>query len=148
MPAHRSSAPAGVFLCALLLAAPLLAPAADLPPASTKAEVTYTADIRPIFEANCFRCHGEKRSKGDLRLDSLESALKGGEDGKVVLPGDSAISPLVLAVARVDEDDAMPPIRKGGPSQGGGPDGARPQTRALTAEEIGLIRAWIDQGAK
>src|SRR3954470_5148748 len=75
-----------------------------LPPASTQKGVTYAKDIRPIFEKTCFRCHGEERQKGDLRLDSLEAALKGGEDGKVVLPGKSVESSLVIAVARLDEE--------------------------------------------
>jgi len=70
-----------------------------LPPAADKKGVTYAKDIRPIFEASCFRCHGEERQKGDLRLDSREAALRGGEHGKAILPGDSANSPLVLVVA-------------------------------------------------
>jgi hypothetical protein len=111
--------------------------------------VTYEKDIRAIFAENCFRCHGAERAKGEIRLDSLEAVLKGGEDGKIVVPGDSANSPLVLAVARVNERSAMPPIRKpkpGGPPPGNGPGG--PPARELTAAEVGLIRAWIDQGAK
>src|SRR5438874_1944882 len=94
-----------------------------LPMASTKTGLIYGKDIRPIFESSCFRCHGEERHKGGLRLDSLDAALKGGEDGKVIVPGNSKESPLVLAVARLDEKTAMPPKPKGGP--GGGP-GNRP----------------------
>src|SRR5262245_13536437 len=60
-----------------------------LPPASTAKNVTYAKDIKPIFEKSCTKCHGAEKQKGKLRLDSLEAALKGGEDGKVVLPGDS-----------------------------------------------------------
>jgi len=67
------------------------------------------------------------------RLDSLAAALKGGENGPDVVPGQSAKSPLVHNVARLIEDDAMPPEGKGDP---------------LTKDQIGLIRAWIDQGAK
>ena len=104
-----------------------------LPPASTKTGVTYAADIKPIFEKSCFKCHGAEKQKGKLRLDSLEATLKGGEDGKVLEPGKSADSQLVHSVARLDEDEAMPPAGKGKP---------------LTKEEVGLIRAWIDQGAK
>src|SRR5437773_135015 len=75
------------------LAAPDLS---KLPPAASKPGVTYAKDIQPLFQASCFRCHGERQQKGDLRLDSLESALKGGEDGKVILPGQSAKSALVI----------------------------------------------------
>src|SRR5437870_4187558 len=96
-----------------------------LPPASDKQGLTYAKDIRPLFEASCFRCHGAQRPKGGLRLDSIEAALKGGEDGKVIMPGESAKSLLVIAVARLDPETAMPPTR--GPRQfgrgPGGPDG-------------------------
>src|SRR5437868_13535363 len=100
-----------------------------LPPASSQKDVTYDKDIKPIFEKTCFKCHGSEKQKGKLRLDSLAAALKGGEDGEVVKKGDSAHSPIVQAVARLDEDSAMPPEDKGKP---------------LTKEQVGLIRAWID----
>ena len=107
-----------------------------LPPAAQVAGVTYGKDIKPIFEKSCTKCHGAEKQKGKLRLDSLEAALKGGED-KVVIPGDSAGSILVHNVAHVgDEDDYMPP-----------PDN-KDKIPPLTREQIGLIRAWIDQGAK
>ncbi|HVV01246.1 MAG TPA: c-type cytochrome domain-containing protein [Verrucomicrobiae bacterium] len=108
-----------------------------LPPVSSKQGVTYATDIKPIFDHSCIKCHGEKRHKAKLRLDSLEGALKGGEDGKVIKPGDSAHSMLVANVAHLgDEDDYMPP-----------PDN-HDNIKPLTKEQIGLIRAWIDQGAK
>ena len=86
-----------------------------------------------FIEKSCFKCHGAEKQKGKLRLDSLEAALKGGEDGKILTAGKSADSPIVQSVARLDDDSAMPPADKGKP---------------LTKEEVGLIRAWIDQGAK
>jgi|GraSoiStandDraft_4_1057263.scaffolds.fasta_scaffold556070_2 hypothetical protein len=108
-----------------------------LPPASTKQGVTYAADIKPILEKSCIKCHGSEKQKGKLRLDSLEAALKGGQDGKVVEPGNSADSMLVHNIAHIgDEDDFMPP-----------PDN-KDKIPPLTKEQIGLIRAWIDQGAK
>jgi len=108
-----------------------------IPPASDKTGVTYAADIKPIFEKSCTKCHGAEKQKGKLRLDSLEAALKGGEDGKVVVPGKSAESILIHNVAHVgDEDLFMPP-----------PDN-KDKIPPLTKEQIGLIRAWIDQGAK
>ena len=115
-------------------------PAVDtskLPPASDKKDVTYATDIKPIFEKSCVKCHGAEKPKGKLRLDSLEGVLKGGQDGKVVEPGKSAESMLVHNVAHIgDEDDFMPP-----------PDN-KAHIPPLTKEQIGLIRAWIDQGAK
>jgi hypothetical protein len=105
-----------------------------LPPASDQKDLTYDKDIKPIFEKSCFKCHGSEKQKGKLRLDSLEAALKGGENAPDIIKGKSAESPLVHAVSRVlDEDENMPPEGKGEP---------------LSKEKIGLIRAWIDQGAK
>lgn len=108
-----------------------------IPPASDKKGVTYEADIKPIFDKSCIKCHGSERQKGKLRLDSLAATLKGGDDGKVIEVGNSAKSMLVHNVAHVgDEDMFMPP-----------PDN-KDKIPPLTKEQIGLIRAWIDQGAK
>jgi hypothetical protein len=141
-----------------------------LPPASTKQDVTFDKDIKPILETSgCVKCHGADRPKGGLRLTSLENILKGGKDGKVVAPGKSEKSDLVIAVAQLDPETAMPPKPKpgrrspgmGGPGMGGpgpmhgtnGPAGGPPRNfgppaKPLTAEQVGLVRAWIDQGAK
>jgi len=157
-----------------LTAAPDLS---KLPAAAKKEGVTYAKDIRPIFEASCFRCHGEQRPKAGLKLTSLEDVLKGSREGKVVTPGKGSESKLVLAVARVDEHSAMPPSprgRRGGP--GGPPPGGQsgenksggqkeggngsgpssnpprepmgPPAKPLTTEQVSLVRAWVDQGAK
>ncbi|WCJ60854.1 hypothetical protein NXS98_06915 [Fontisphaera persica] len=108
--------------------------AAKLPPPSDKKGLTYEKDIKPIFEKSCIECHGPDKQKGRVRLDSLEATLKSGK-GKAVVPGKSEESLLVLSVARVteDPDHHMPPEGKGEP---------------LSKEQVGLIRAWIDQGAK
>jgi mono/diheme cytochrome c family protein len=107
-----------------------------LPPVSDKKEVTYANDIKPIFDKSCVSCHGPEKAKAKLRLDALPSVLKGGEDGKVVEAGASAASVLVHNVAHLgDPDDYMPPPK----NKAGIPP--------LTPEQIGLIRAWIDQGA-
>ena len=108
-----------------------------LPPPAAKEGVTFATDIKPIFEKSCVKCHGAEKPKARLRLDSLEATLKGSEHGKVIQPGKSTDSKLVLNVAHLgDEDDYMPP-----------PDN-KAKIPPLTAEQIGLIRAWIDQGAK
>lgn len=104
-----------------------------LPPPSDKKGLTFAKDIKPLFEKSCFKCHGAEKQKGKLRLDSLEATLKGGENGPNVKPGDSKNSTLVHSVARLVEDEAMPPEGKGDP---------------YTKEQVGLVRAWIDQGAK
>src|SRR5260221_11281888 len=69
-----------------------------LPPTADKKGLTYAKDIRPLFEASCFRCHGEERPNGDLQLDSLEPLLKGGEDGKALFPGGRLNNPPGFAV--------------------------------------------------
>ena len=163
-----------------------------LPPPAKKDGLTYSKDIRPMFEASCFRCHTGERPKAGLRLDSLDAALKGSKDEKVIIPGKSQNSPLVIAVAQLDEEKSMPPKFKpgrhgpggghegpggpggpppGGPAHGGqsagdppGPNGPPPggfggpgggprggfgpPPKPLTPEQVGLVRAWIDQGAK
>ena len=108
-----------------------------LPPAASKQGVTYASDIKPIFDHSCIKCHGPQKQKAKLRLDTHEGVLKGGEDGKVVEPGSSGTSMLIANVAHLgDEDDWMPP-----------PDN-KDKIQPLTKEQIGLLRAWIDQGAK
>jgi mono/diheme cytochrome c family protein len=116
----------------------LTAHAAELPPASTQTGVTYADNIKSIFDHSCTKCHSGKKPKAHLKLDSLAGALKGSKDGKVILPGDSAKSQMVLAIAHATKDDHdwMPPLHN------------RAGIEPLTPEQIGLIRAWIDQGAK
>jgi mono/diheme cytochrome c family protein len=120
------------------LALTAAADTAQLPPASTKTGVTYATDIKPIFDQSCVKCHSGEKPKAKLRLDSLENALKGSKDGKVVIAGDSAKSPIVQSVAHLtdDKDAWMPPLHN------------KANIKPLTAEQIGLIRAWIDHGAK
>lgn len=110
----------------------------QLPPAASKTGVTYADDIQPIFAKSCFPCHGPKtpKPKGKLRLDTLALVMKGGEDGPAVVPKDIANSPLLGDVAHLgDDDDYMPPPKA-------------KKFHALSKDQIGLIRAWIEQGAK
>src|SRR5262249_2538368 len=93
--------------------------------------IDFQRDVQPILVRACVACHGNLKHKGGLRLDSGPAALKGGNSGTVIKPGDSAQSRLVHLVAGLDPDLQMPP------------DGPR-----LSAAEVGRLRAWIDQGAK
>src|SRR5262245_56391791 len=106
-----------------------------LPAPAAKTGVTYDADIRPILEkAGCFKCHGAEKQKAKLRVDSLAAIKKGSENGPIFEAGKSEKSTLVHSVARIlDEDLNMPPEDKGEP---------------LTKDQVALVRAWIDQGAK
>jgi mono/diheme cytochrome c family protein len=108
-----------------------------LPPAAAKQGVTYAGDIKAIFDKSCVKCHGAEKPKAKLRVDNLAGVLKGSADGKVIEVGDSAKSPLVHSVAQLgDEDHWMPPKNN------------KAKIAPLTKDEVGLIRAWIDQGAK
>jgi len=131
------------FALAIPLGLALTATADDatpgtLPPAADKQGVTFAADIKPLFDNSCTKCHSGDKPKGRLKLDTLAGVLKGGKEGKVLVAGNSAKSELVLRVAHLskDDDDWMPPLHN------------RAHIGPLTPEQIGLIRAWIDQGAK
>jgi mono/diheme cytochrome c family protein len=124
-----------VGVCALGAAFSLSAAEPDvtkLPPAAT-VKVEFVRDIQPIFEGTCYRCHGPERPKGKFRLDDRDAALKGGDNGVDIIPGNSAKSPLIHYVARLVPDMEMPPAGKGEP---------------VSAEKVALLRAWIDQGAE
>jgi hypothetical protein len=101
-----------------------------LPPAAS-VKIDFVRDIKPILTNQCYKCHSGEKPKSHFLLTTRENALKGGSQGVDILPGNSAKSPLVHYVARLVEDMEMPPEGKGTP---------------LTPEQVGLVRAWIDQG--
>src|SRR5438445_8054687 len=115
----------GLVCCATLAG---LTFAQELPPAA-KIKVDFARDIEPLLAKRCVVCHGAQQQMSGLRLDQKDAALKGGASGIDIKPGDSASSRLIRLVAGVDKK-VMPPA------------GAR-----LSAEEVGVLRAWIDQGA-
>jgi mono/diheme cytochrome c family protein len=125
-----------IFALAVLVRATVAEPpridATKLPPVAEK-KADFAADIQPLFKKNCFSCHGSEAQESGLRLDQKKRALDGGDHGKVIVPGKSAESRLVHLIAGLDEETGlMPPDGMGTP---------------LTPAEIGLVRAWIDQGA-
>jgi mono/diheme cytochrome c family protein len=101
---------------------------AQLPPPAT-ITVQFQRDVQALLEARCVQCHGRGKASGKFSLESRETTLAGGSSGPAVVPGRSAESYLIELVSGVDPDNVMP--AKG--------------TR-LTPEEVGLLRAWIDQG--
>ncbi len=101
-----------------------------LPPAAAR-PVDFARDIQPILETSCLRCHGPEHPKSKFRLDNRAAALKGGDEGVDILPGNSTHSPLIHYVAYLVGDAEMPPLEKG---------------KQLTTEQVSLLRAWIDQG--
>jgi predicted NACHT family NTPase len=104
--------------------------AKELPAAAT-VEVDFDKHVHPILKKACLRCHDDKKKKSNYQMDSRENLIKGGDIGKAVVEGKSAESPLIKYVSGLDPEIEMPP--SGDP---------------LTKEEIGLLRAWIDQGVK
>jgi len=100
----------------------------SLPPPAAR-PIQFSRDIQPIFASSCVKCHARGRAKGGLQLDTRETLLRGGDSGPVVVAGQSQKSLLISLVAGVDPDEVMP--KKGS---------------RLTANQIGLLRAWIDQG--
>jgi ankyrin repeat protein/mono/diheme cytochrome c family protein len=99
----------------------------QLPPAAST-KVDYDVDVRPILAQNCYSCHGPEAQQSGLRLDLRQNALRGGDYGPVIIPGDSAASKLIRRLVDGDGGVQMPP------------------TGPLSSDEIGILRAWIDQG--
>lgn len=107
--------------------------------APLSAAVNFEKQILPVLEAKCLGCHKApftedgklKKPKADLRLDAAWAILKGAESGPAVTPGNLAKSYLYQVVTLPKDDDMfMPP--KGDP---------------LTADEIALVKQWIESGA-
>ena len=98
---------------------------------AAEAKIDFGKDIQPILQQNCIKCHGPEKQKGKLRLDSKTAAMKGGEDGAVIVAGDAGKSDLYRRITLPKgHDDVMP--NEGDP---------------LTKTQIESIRDWINQGA-
>ena len=117
----------------LLLLSGMAVASAQQPPSKAKrakAEtVNYFRDIEPILTASCVPCHQASMSAGGLRLDAPENVLQGGASGPAVVPGKA---PRSLLYKRLTDttDKRMPPVG------------------AVSEEQLALIRAWINAGAK
>ena len=111
---------------------------AKLPPAATKTGVTYATDIKALFDVSCVKCHSGDKPKARLHMDTLEGVLKGTKEGPILKAGDSAGSFIIKSVAHLvkDREAWMPPLQN------------KAGIKPLTPEQVGLLRAWIDQGAK
>lgn len=120
-----------IALAGLACGAAPLGGAQDALPEPANKVIDFHKDIAPIFAENCLKCHGEEKQKSDYRLDSRKAALESGKEGGAIVVGNSADSLMLGLITGTNADfDIMPP--KGD---------------SLTPEQIGLIRAWIDQGA-
>jgi Protein of unknown function (DUF1553)/Protein of unknown function (DUF1549)/Concanavalin A-like lectin/glucanases superfamily/Planctomycete cytochrome C len=97
--------------------------------------VNYDRDIRPIFSDTCFKCHGpdENKRKAKLRLDTKEGAFAQHDDHVAITPGNLAKSEAWRRMNAAGTDDLMPPAESG---------------IKLSAQQIKLFGAWIQQGAE
>ena len=95
--------------------------------------VDYEQDIKPLLASKCTACHGPLDQEAGLRLDAGKLIHQGGEQGAAVVPGDSLASLLLERVATADVDERMPPEGEGEP---------------LNNEQLALLKAWINDGAK
>ncbi len=89
----------------------------------------FETRIRPLLAENCYQCHGEKKQRGSLRLDSLATILEGGDRGPALIPGQPEKSLILKAVSHADPDFKMPPTKK------------------LAREQIADLTEWVKMGA-
>ena len=101
----------------------------ELPPPVDR-KVDFKKDVAPLFKKHCLKCHGPETQEAGFRLDAKRAAMNGGDSGASILSGESKESLLILYVSGLDENIVMPP-----------------EGDMLSKEEIGILRAWMDQGA-
>ncbi|MFH2072919.1 MAG: c-type cytochrome [Actinomycetota bacterium] len=90
------------------------------------ADVSFAADVLPIFQSKCLACHG---AAGGWSAESYQSVMAGGNSGPVIIPGDAENSILAQWLL------------------GTGPGGFMPPSGSLPAAEVEAVLAWIRQGA-
>lgn len=96
--------------------------------------VGFNESVRPIFVKHCLACHGGVKQAGGLSFVWRETALAEADSGAAaIVPGDSTASALIERVGQTDDDLRMPPADHG---------------PRLTADEVGVLRRWIDAGAQ
>jgi len=96
------------------------------------AQPVYATVIQPVFNKYCVNCHGPDKSKGKLRLDTMEHFLKGGDTGSLVEPPGAKQSLLGKRLALPpDDEDHMPPEAKPQPAP----------------EQLAVLNWWLDAGA-
>ncbi|MCB9875307.1 MAG: DUF1553 domain-containing protein [Planctomycetaceae bacterium] len=96
------------------------------------ADVDYGRDIKPLLMEKCSACHGALKQEAGLRLDAATLIRQGGDSGAAIVPGAASESLLLQRVVAEDADERMPPEGEG---------------ERLTAEQLALVRSWIDRGA-
>lgn len=113
-----------ITVCACAFGGAFSAPQAQQP-----VKVDFGRDVQPILKANCVGCHGPTQQNNGLRLDRRRDAMRGGTL-PIITPGSGETSRLFLRLTGPAVGTQMPP------------------TGPLSADQIGTIKAWIDQGAE
>ena len=92
----------------------------------------YTTKVRPIFQANCYRCHAGMNHRGGLNIATRAGMMKGGHNGAVLVPGDPAKSLLVRLIRHEGpKNDPMP----------------MPPKAKLSDADIAVVERWVRAGA-
>jgi hypothetical protein len=100
-------------------------------------KIEFAHQIKPLLERSCVVCHSGKKPRGLFRIEDRNAMLSGGASGEVaIVPGHSEKSPLIEYVSGNLPDLEMPPKAQ------------RTRFPALRADDVALLRAWIDQGAE
>lgn len=114
-------------ILALLLLSTLAAAGRAESPMTPEQLEFFEKKVRPVLAENCFSCHGPKKQFSNLRLDSHELLLKGGDGGVVVVPGKPEESSLISAIRY--ESYEMPPTGK------------------MNDDAIAALESWVKMGA-
>ena len=93
--------------------------------------VNYLRDVKPILQERCFACHGALKQEAGLRLDTAALIIQGGDSGAAIEASNAKRSLLIDRVSAEDEADRMPP-----------------EGESLSPQQVELLRAWINEGAK
>ena len=97
--------------------------------------IDFQSEILPMLRSNCLACHNRTRSKGDVILETPADIRKGNDDGSFVEPGKAEDSFLFTIAAHLD-DPVMPPAKN------------KVGAKNMKPDELGLLKLWIEQGAK
>jgi cytochrome c len=93
----------------------------------------YATRVKPIFDANCARCHLNGNHRGGLNMDTRDAMLKGGRDGSVLVPGDPSKSLLVQLIRHEGPADDPMPMPPGRPK--------------ISDADIAVVTQWVQAGA-
>ena len=107
-------------------------PGQEAPAAKQQETVDFAKDIQPLFAAKCYSCHGDEKHESGLRINSRDAALRGGDNGRLLTASNSEESMLAQVLNGTHESVERMPA----------------DDEPLSAEQISLVRKWIDQGAE